>query len=93
MDMDTAKTKKLTRKEAISRLVELDVARWGEAHRADTIKMHSSKSRAEAMYAIAYHVSIDDADGSLEAAAKAATTATDVDRARANNDIEFDDLA
>lgn len=67
----------LTREEAIELLVELDVARWGEAERAASARLHAPLTKGRALNALAHRPEVDygrSAPPALLAAARAALT-------------------
>lgn len=67
---------KYTREEAIAKLVELDVAKWGEAERCASRAMRASLSHGLALNAIA-HYDLNNIDRDLAREAKALFTAAD----------------
>ena len=72
----------MTAAQALDALVDLDVARWGEAERDASRKMHAGKSRGLLINSIVHHHSHDYGDA-FDAAAKkiAAKQLTPADQA------------
>jgi hypothetical protein len=66
----------MTREQAIDKLVELDVAQWGESEREASRQLHSKRSHALAVNAVA-HYDVANIDRALAAEAKALMTAGD----------------
>jgi len=70
----------MERDEAIAKLVEQDVARWGESERAASLRMHSSRTLGLALNELANRAELRGApDPELRRAAKEALTAADHD--------------
>lgn len=68
----------MTREQAISKLVEQDVAKWGEGERTASQRAHAGRTLGLALNALANRAELDDApDRALRAAAKSALTAAD----------------
>jgi hypothetical protein len=68
----------MTREQAIDALVEQDVAKWGEAERDASRRLHGGQSLGLALNALAARAILADApDAALSAAAKAALTKAD----------------
>lgn len=59
----------MTAAQALSALVELDVAKWGEQERAPSRKLHAGKSRGLLINSIVHH-QINDYGDAIDAAAK-----------------------
>lgn len=66
----------MTREEAIAKLVELDVAKWGEGERAASQRCRSCLTHGLALMSLA-HYDIDNIDTDLVKEAKAVITAGD----------------
>ena len=66
----------MTREQAIERLVELDVARWGEAERQGCERIRGKLSHGLALNALA-HYDIDNIDRTLASEAKSVMTKAD----------------
>lgn len=66
----------LTREEAISRLVELDVAKWGESEREASRKTHAELSHGLALNTLAHYDPMN-IDAPLAAQAKSVMTNDD----------------
>jgi len=66
----------MTRDEAIAKLVELDVARWGESEREASKRLHASRSHALALNAVANY-DVDNIDADLAKMAKSLMTSAD----------------
>lgn len=66
----------MTRDEAIAKLVDLDVAKWGEGERAASQQMRTRLSHGLALNALA-HYDLDNIDTELAAEAKRAMTRAD----------------
>lgn len=69
----------MTRAEAVARLIEQDVARWGESERAASARLHAKLTRGRAINALANRAELSgDPDAAqLRAEADAALTASD----------------
>jgi hypothetical protein len=65
-----------SREEAIFKLVEADVRRWGEGERAASQRLRGSLSHGRAVNALA-HVDVDHVDDDLAAMALQIMTASD----------------
>lgn len=66
----------MTREEAIAKLVDLDVAKWGEEERAGSAKLRSGLTHGLALNALAYY-DLDHVDAALVREAKATLTKAD----------------
>jgi hypothetical protein len=67
-----------TREEAISALVESDVAKWGESEREASRRTHSSRTYGLALNELANRAELSDTpDPALRAAARKALTSDD----------------
>lgn len=80
----------MTRKEAIRKLVELDVCKWGEQERSASAEMRGKLSHGRALNSLAYY-DPDNVDRALAAEAKTILTASD--NSQLYGAVEFDDLA
>lgn len=69
-------TTMMTREEAIAKLVDADVAKWGEGERAASQEMRRNLSHALALNAVA-HLDLDNIDKALAKVAKAMMTPAD----------------
>lgn len=67
----------MSREQAIDRLVELDVAKWGEGEREASRRMHGKRSHGRAVNAVA-HYDLDNIDQALAAEARALFTEDDL---------------
>ena len=66
----------MSREEAIAKLVDLDVAKWGEAERAASQRMRSRLSHGRALNTLA-HYDLDHIDAALAEEAKRTMTPAD----------------
>jgi hypothetical protein len=66
----------MTREEAIAKLVELDVAKWGEGERAAAKRLRSQLTHGLALNALA-HYDLDAIDDALATEAQRVMTAAD----------------
>lgn len=66
----------MTKDEAIARLVELDVAKWGESEREASRRIHAKLSHGLAVNAVA-HYDVSNIDKALAAEARRLFTADD----------------
>lgn len=66
----------MTRDEAIAKLVDLDVAKWGEEEREASARLHGRLSHGLALNALA-HYDVDHIDRALATEARRVMTAAD----------------
>lgn len=69
----------MTRDEAVAKLVEQDVAKWGEGEREASVRQHSYRTLGLALNELANRADLwfDAPDAALRKAAKAALTPAD----------------
>lgn len=66
----------MTREEAVAKLVELDVAKWGESERESSARTNGKMSHGLALNRLA-HYDINNVDASLAAQAEEVMTSAD----------------